>query len=188
MHYQTTVDRSVQDADCFPLDIDALNQELEVKSAEERVEWMLQRFPHNTVLSSSFGAQAAVCLHLVSRLSPNIPVVLIDTGYLFPETYRFVDELTERLALNLRVYRPEKSPGWQETRMGRLWEQGARGIEIYNEFSKIEPMTRALEELDARGWISGIRRQQSSTRTDASVLLLRNGRFGTAASLLRLPC
>ena len=82
-----------------------LNVALARLSAEQRVGWVLEKIPGEHVLSSSFGAQAAVSLHLVTRQRPAMPVVLIDTGYLFPETYRFVDELTGRLALNLRVYR-----------------------------------------------------------------------------------
>ncbi len=66
-------------------------------------------------------------LHLVSRERADVPVVLTDTGYLFPETYRFIDELTERLALNLKIYRAELSPAWQEARFGLLWEQGGGG-------------------------------------------------------------
>ena len=53
-------------------------------------------------------------LHLVSRAAPSIPVILVDTGYLFPETYRFVDELVLRLRLNLTVYQPRVSPAWLE--------------------------------------------------------------------------
>ncbi len=171
------VESATQELDLFPLDLDELNRDLERRNAADRVAWILQRFPHNTVLASSFGAQAAVCLHLVSRLLPSIPVVLIDTGYLFPETYRFVDELTDRLSLNLKVFRPQTSPGWLETRLGRLWEQGAEGIDDYNRVSKVEPMHRALHELDARAWISGIRRQQARSRAEAPVLALRNGRL-----------
>ncbi|MFA7321679.1 MAG: phosphoadenosine phosphosulfate reductase family protein, partial [Dokdonella sp.] len=77
-----------------------LNQWLETRSAEERVAWALQTLPDQHVLSSSFGAQAAVSLHLVSRQCRKVPVILIDTGYLFEETYRFADELTERLELD----------------------------------------------------------------------------------------
>lgn len=93
-------------------------------SAPERVRWALANLPGEHVLSSSFGIQAALMLHLVSRERADVPVVLTDTGYLFPETYRFIDELTERLALNLKIYRAELSPAWQEARFGLLWEQG----------------------------------------------------------------
>lgn len=76
----------------------------------DRVAWSLENLPGQHVVTSSFGAHAAVSLHLLTQQQPDIPVILIDTGYLFPETYRFVDELTERLKLNLKVYRSELSP------------------------------------------------------------------------------
>jgi phosphoadenosine phosphosulfate reductase len=155
--------------------LNEIGAKLEGQTAEERVTWALEHFRPDVILSSSFGAQAAVSLHLVSRQWAGIPVVLIDTGYLFPETYRFVDELTKRLALNLKVYRPATSPAWQEARWGKLWEQGAEGIARYNEYNKVEPMQRALRELGARGWITGLRRQQSRSRANLGVLALQNG-------------
>ena len=151
-----------------------LNAKLEKVPAAERVSWALDRFRPGIILSSSFGAQSAVSLHLVSRQWPEIPVVLVDTGYLFPETYTFVDELTERLKLNLKVYRAPLSPAWQEARWGKLWEKGVEGIERYNQFNKVEPMQRALRELGARGWITGLRRQQSKSRAELGVLRQQN--------------
>jgi phosphoadenosine phosphosulfate reductase len=112
---------------------------------------------------------------MVTRQWADVPVVLIDTGYLFPETYGFVDELTERLRLNLKVYRSPLSPAWQEARWGKLWEQGLEGIERYNHLNKVEPMQRALDELDARGWIVGLRRSQATTRQHLDVLALQDG-------------
>lgn len=157
------------------IDLDTANDVLERRSAEERVAWVLERLRPHVVLSSSFGAQAAVLLHMVTRQWPEIPVVLIDTGYLFPETYRFVDELTARLRLDLKVYRAALTPAWQEARWGKLWEQGLEGIERYNQMNKVEPMRRALDELDARGWIVGLRRSQATTRRHLNVLGLQDG-------------
>jgi phosphoadenosine phosphosulfate reductase len=151
------------------------SEKLEGATVEARVAWGLEHFRPDVILSSSFGAQAAVSLHLVTRQWAEIPVVLIDTGYLFPETYQFVDELTKRMELNLKVYRPPTSPAWQEARWGKLWEQGAEGIERYNQYNKVEPMQRALRELGARGWITGLRRQQSRSRANLGVLGLQNG-------------
>ena len=88
------------------LSLPAENAKLEDLPAEERVAWAVEHFMGDLVLSSSFGAQAAVCLHMASTRYPDIPVILVDTGYLFPETYRFIDELTKRLNLNLKVYNP----------------------------------------------------------------------------------
>jgi phosphoadenosine phosphosulfate reductase len=128
------------------------------------VAWALENLPGDYVLSSSFGIQAAVSLHLVNQIRPDIPVILTDTGYLFPETYQFIDELTDKLKLNLKVYRAKESAAWQEARYGKLWEQGVEGIEKYNEINKVEPMNRALKELNAQTWFAGLRREQSGSR------------------------
>ncbi len=146
-------------------------------TAQERIRWALEHLPGNHVLSSSFGAQAAVSLHLVTQIAPDIPVILADTGYLFPETYRFVDDLTDRLRLNLKVYRNELSPAWQEARHGKQWEQGVGGIEAYNQANKVEPMRRALRELDAGTWFAGLRRNQTQTRESIPFLELTGDRW-----------
>lgn len=138
--------------------------------AEARVAWALEHLPGEHVLTSSFGIQAAVLLHLVSRQRPDIPVVFIDTGYLFAETYQFVDQLTARLDLNLRIYRNPVSPAWQEARFGKRWQQGLAGIEAYNRENKVEPMERALRELNVGSWFAGLRRTQSSSRANVPFL------------------
>ncbi|WP_145572467.1 phosphoadenylyl-sulfate reductase [Yersinia mollaretii] len=154
-----------------------INRELESLTAQDRVSWALDNLPGEFVLSSSFGIQAAVCLHLVTRQRPDIPVILTDTGYLFPETYQFIDALTEKLQLNLQVFRAPQSPAWQEARYGKLWEQGVEGIERYNELNKVEPMNRALETLGAQTWFAGLRREQSGSRAQLPVLAVQRGVF-----------
>ncbi|PLY37836.1 phosphoadenosine phosphosulfate reductase [Pectobacterium carotovorum] len=154
-----------------------VNSQLESLSAQERVSWALENLPGDYVLSSSFGIQAAVSLHLVTQQRPDIPVILTDTGYLFPETYQFIDALTEQLTLNLQVYRATASPAWQEARYGKLWEQGVEGIERYNLLNKVEPMNRALSELKAKTWFAGLRREQSGSRGELPVLAIQRGVF-----------
>lgn len=147
-----------------------INADLEGQSAQQRVAWALDNLPANFVLSSSFGAQAAVMLHLLVQQRPDIPVVLTDTGYLFPETYQFVDTLVDRLKLNLKVYRDELTPAWQEARHGKLWEQGIEGIEKYNRMNKVAPMQKALADLQAKSWFAGLRRSQSDQRETLPVV------------------
>lgn len=151
-------------------DLAAINEQLEQLSAAERVAWALKNLPGNHIVSSSFGAQSAVMLHLLTQAQPAMPVVLTDTGYLFPETYQFIDDMMSRLNLNLHVYRAELSAAWQEARFGRLWEQGVEGIETYNKMNKVEPMQRALKELEAQTWFAGLRRSQSDSREKLPVL------------------
>lgn len=159
------------------IDLAQANIRLAALSAAERVDWALQHLPGAHVLSSSFGIQAAVCLHLVTRQQPELPVIFIDTGYLFPETYRFVDALTQRLQLKLKVYRPQVSSAWQEARFGKLWQQGAEGLAHYNRISKLEPMARALQELGVRTWFSGLRRTQSASRAQTHFVRHEHGRY-----------
>src|ERR1700753_1451505 len=154
-----------------PYDREALatvNRSFEGLSAQQRVEQALELLPGAHVLSSSFGAQSAVMLHLVNQVLPNVPVILIDTGYLFPETYRFIDQMTEKLSLNLKIFRSDSSPAWQESKFGKLWDQGLDGIEKYNRINKTEPMERAMRELGAETWFSGLRQSQSKSRAETA--------------------
>jgi len=154
-----------------------INADLEARSAQERIAWALEHLPGDHIVSSSFGAQSAVMLHLLTQAKADIPVVLTDTGYLFPETYQFIDTLVERLSLNLHVYQSSMSAAWQEARFGRLWEKGVEGIEQYNRMNKVEPMQRALKALNAGTWFAGLRRSQSDSRERLPVLQKVNGQF-----------
>lgn len=157
--------------------LDRLNHWLEGLDADARIRFALEHLPGRQALSSSFGAQAAVSLHLLNQHLPGLPVVVVDTGYLFAETYQFIDDLSERLDLNLHIVRSARSPAWIEARHGRLWEQGLDGIERYNRIHKVEPMQRALRELQVGTWFAGLRRSQSQSRSSTPVLQRREGRF-----------
>lgn len=146
------------------IDLNQSHNLLSDLSAAERVQWAIEHLPDQAILSTSFGVQSAVLLHMVTQIKPDIPVVFTDTGYLFAETYQFADELTKRLKLNLHVYKSDLSPAWQETRFGKLWESGIDGMKRYNELNKLQPMQRAIENLQCQVWFSGIRAVQSDVR------------------------
>ena len=156
------------------------NERLAQLSARDRVEFASDKLPGVQMLTSSFGAQAAVSLHLLTQAQPDIPVVLIDTGYLFPETYGFVDELVDRLQLNLQIYRSLQSPAWQEAKFGERWLLGVDGIEQYNFDNKVEPMQRALSELKVGTWYTGVRRDQSDSRETTPFISNKGGYFKVA--------
>lgn len=151
-------------------EIQSANALLEAMTPTQRVEWALENLPGQHIVSSSFGAQSAVMLHLLNQVCPNIPVVLTDTGYLFAETYQFIDFLTDKLKLNIKVYKADLSPAWQEAKFGKLWEQGIDGLEKYNQINKVDPMKLALKELSASTWFAGLRRSQSDSRKQLNVL------------------
>ncbi|MGB3726227.1 MAG: phosphoadenylyl-sulfate reductase [Glaciecola sp.] len=171
----TTAD--VLNIDAAKSGIEQHSKSLEKLTPIERVEWAMKHLPGTHIVSSSFGAQSAVMLHLLNEVAPGIPVVLTDTGYLFPETYQFIDQLTEKLNLNVQVYSAAISPAWQEARFGRLWEQGVDGITQYNQLNKVQPMKNALESLDAGTWFAGLRRSQSDSRKNLNVLQTQGKQF-----------
>ncbi|URJ27400.1 phosphoadenylyl-sulfate reductase [Candidatus Blochmanniella camponoti] len=154
-----------------------INRYLESLNTVDRFTWAIEYLPKQAILSSSFGIQSSVSLHLTTHYYPNIPIILIDTGYLFPETYRFIDRLTEKMQLNLHVFSPNQSAAWQEARYGKLWTQGVKGIQQYNAINKVEPMRRALRTLKVETWFAGLRRNQSDSRKKLPIITIQNGIF-----------
>lgn len=145
---------------------DSLSLELENMTAGERIALLYERWGDRLVASTSFGLQAAVMLKLIADNAPKIPVIFIDTGYLFPETYDYAAQLEEHFDVDIRVYNPQMTAARQEALYGKLWEQRKSGLVKYSAINKVEPMDRALKELKADIWISGVRRSQSSTRAE----------------------
>ena len=145
------------------------NTDLESLSAAALMEWAADRFGQSLAVSTSFGIQSAVTLQLATRVLPEVPVIWVDTGYLPSETYRYADELVSRLKLNLHVYQSSTSPARMEALHGRLWETGdAADFQRYDDIRKVEPMTRALEQLQPQAWVSGLRAQQTDYRKTLS--------------------
>ncbi|MEA5465207.1 phosphoadenylyl-sulfate reductase [Leptothoe sp. PORK10 BA2] len=157
------------------LDLEALNQTLNGMDAAEFVAWGADTFGDSLVMSTSFGIQSAVMLHLVTQVVPNIPIIWVDTGYLPVETYRFADELTQRLKLNLKVYQSPISPARMEALYGRLWDQNnVEAFNRYDQIRKVEPMQRALKELEAKAWLAGLRAHQTSHRQSLGRIAQQN--------------
>jgi phosphoadenosine phosphosulfate reductase len=155
----------------------ALNEWLASVDAATRVRWSLANLPGPFALTSSFGAQAAVSLHLVAAQAPDIPVILIDTGYLFPETYEFIEQLRKQLSLNIQTFAGQQTVAAFEAQHGKLWEKGREGLDQYLEIRKVEPMRRALQELGIQTWFAGLRRSQAESRARLNPLEVRDGRF-----------
>lgn len=147
------------------LSLEEVNQTLREANAQELVEWAADTFGEGLVMSTSFGIQAAVMLHLVTQVIPDIPVIWVDTGYLPAETYRFAQELTDRLKLNLHVYQSPLTPARMEALYGKLWNQhDVESLNRYDLIRKVEPMQRALKDLKATAWLAGLRSEQTDHR------------------------
>jgi len=148
------------------IDPEGLSAALAPLRAGERLRLLYDQFGDRLVATTSFGIQAAVMLHLIHEHAPKIPVVFIDTGFLFPETYQYAEELTSKFDLDLRIYQPTVSAARLQAIYGDLWDQGKEGADRYGLITKVEPMNRALRETGADVWLSGLRRSQSQSRVD----------------------
>jgi phosphoadenosine phosphosulfate reductase len=112
----------------------------------------------------SFQAEDMVVLHLVRDRQPAIPVLFLETGYHFDEVYRYRDEMTARLGLNLVNVQPRKTVEQQEAEFGKLYRSQP---DQCCKLRKVGPLFAALENYHV--WFTGLRRVQSSTRTNLQV-------------------
>lgn len=166
------------DHSSLKIDLNAVNQQLANADATTVVQWAADVFGEGLVMSTSFGIQAAVMLHLVTNVVPNIPIIWVDTGYLPTETYIFAEQLTERLNLNLKVYQSPMSPARMEALHGRLWEKNdVDALNYYDKIRKVEPMQRALKELKATAWLAGLRADQTHHRKTLRQVTQQSGRY-----------
>ena len=158
-------------------DLDRDNRVVEASTAEELIAWAHERHGNRLVASTSFGATSAVMLHLIHQVAPRTPIICIDTGYLFEETYRFAEDLTHRFDLDVRFYGAKLSAARQEALYGKLWEQGEEGVQRYLQINKVEPMQRALDELGAHAWMAGLRAEQTEHRAGLRRIERQDGRI-----------
>jgi phosphoadenosine phosphosulfate reductase len=146
------------------LDLETINPMLEAAGPVKIVEWAAAQFGRNLIMSSSFGAESALLIHMATRVLPNIRIVMVDTGYLFPETHRFMEELRLRFDLNVWIYRTKSDPIAYLQQTGEdnpTWRKNIEGCCAVN---KNEPFDRAFAELKPLAYLRGIRANQTDMR------------------------
>lgn len=130
-------------------------------------------FPGRIALVSSFGAEAAVLLHMVSTLDPATPVIFLDTGKLFGETLRYRDQIIAKLGLrDVRTLAPDARRLQAIDPEGVLWASDA---DRCCALRKTEPLARALRGFDA--WITGRKRFHGGERSDLSLIEAADGKI-----------
>lgn len=133
---------------------------------QDILRWATEAYGSRLALVTSFQPTGIVTAHMLSEIAPRTPVLTIDTGLLFPETYRLIDELEDRLDLNVRRIRPRLSLEQQAAEYGQqLWQ---RNPNTCCHLRKVQPLNAALTGFDA--WIAGLRRDQSSGRSQVQMI------------------
>jgi phosphoadenosine phosphosulfate reductase len=155
-----------------------LNDRFEKTSSQDIVRWAVKELSP-LCMSTSFGAESAVLLHLVTQIKPDIPVLFTNTGFHFKETLEHRDKLVERLKLNLRELNPEIPNAEFLAKNGKLYERDPDACCAVN---KIAPFEKGLK--DYEGWITGIRRGQAQTRQAAQFVEPYRGRMTKVNPLL----
>lgn len=143
-------------------DFEKLNQEFETKKPEEIIAWAVHEFSPRLAMSSSFGPESGVLLHMVSRIDPSIPVLFLETGYHFPETLQYKEELVRLLKLKNVIdlkADPKRKAQVVAQYEGVPYEKNP---DLCCQINKVEPMDLAIKDYDA--WMSGIRRNQTDFR------------------------
>jgi len=165
------------------MDIDKLSLELETLPPEQALEAVLAANTSTRVcITSSFQAEDMIVTQLLKNRMPDVPVLFLDTGYHFPQTYEYRDRMTRQWSLNLVNVLPAQTVAEQESALGILYRsEPTRCCQL----RKVEPLMRALEPFDV--WFTGLRREQSPTRKNLKKLELHRlptGRTLWKASVL----
>jgi len=142
------------------------NEELETQSPQEVLRVALTAYFPDIVLASSFGAEDVALIDMLSRINAAVPILYLDTDFLFAETYATRDALVKKYGIAPIQVKSLLTPDQQAARFGdKLWER--QPDECCNQ-RKVEPLARALKPYKA--WITGIRREQSARRATAKIV------------------
>lgn len=140
-------------------EIERLHSGAEDWTAKEVLSWAFSRFGKKAAVVSGFGAEGMVVIHFAAQIHPGFSLITLDTDFLFPETYRLMEEVERRYGVTVERVR-SRPPQEQEQLYGAaLW---SRDPDLCCRLRKAEPLHRRLADLQA--WITGIRREQSPTR------------------------
>jgi len=146
-------------------DVAALAKRSEELTAEELVEAVVERFGNRLSLACSFQKEESVLLDMLFAADSAARVFAIDTHHLFPETYELWRDIERRYDTRIEVFEGPSAESLAATHGEKLWE---RKPDLYLAIAKVEPLVRALGDIDC--WITGVRREQSPTRANASKL------------------
>ena len=149
------------------------NQMLRDMTPQEMLLWGYEKFNNQFAITTSFGIQSSVLLHMVSEssLQKKIKIFWIDTGYLPKETYHYAEKLINDLSLEIEVLQSEISPARMESLYGKLWETNkASDLDKYHELRKIKPLENGLKRNNIKCWASGVRSSQTENRNKMQFL------------------
>lgn len=163
-------------------DIDAINRDLG-RNAPGLVEWALS-LDKKPICTTNFRPFEAVILHMVTRVRPDLPIIWMDSGYNTPATYRFADEVSERLGLERLIYLPLRSRAHREAVEGPAPGLDDPRHEAFTREVKLEPFERALRETSPGVWLTALRASDTAARAQMAPVSLNQDGLIKVAPLL----
>ena len=141
------------------------------RDARRLIPWAYDLLGDGLMMSTAFGKSGMCILHIIKELKLEIPIYFVDTSFHFAETLRFVDTLRDEWKVNLIVERPELYG------IDFIRKHGEKLYETDPDFccqkNKVEPFAKLIKRYE--GWITGVRRDQSSTRATAEPIEILEG-------------
>jgi phosphoadenosine phosphosulfate reductase len=161
-------------------ELSAAQEQLESATASEILAWIEGRFGADAVLACSFGVEDIVLIDLASRHAPSLRLFTLDTGRLPQQTYEVMEVVRKRYGLTIETFAPEGAAVEAlTTAKGQFsFRESLENRHECCRIRKVEPLARALQGRSA--WVTGLRREQSPTRTGAEVLELDRANGGIA--------
>jgi phosphoadenosine phosphosulfate reductase len=153
------------------LDLDRVNRALEHATPQAILAWTWRQFQPDVFLSCSFQHDGVVLAHMLREIAPEVPVVFINTGFHFPETLAYRDEIVARFGLRLVELHPIMPR--EEFAACHGLDLYARNPDLCCHINKVEPLRRYLPGM--RAWINGRRRDQAGTRREIRIVEAQPG-------------
>lgn len=150
-------------------------------SPQAILQFILQKHPNKVAFSTSLGAEDQVITAMLMQIDKNARIFTLDTGRLFPETYELIEKTEARYGMRIQLYFPDtQSVEKMVSEKGiNLFYYSVENRKLCCGIRKIEPLKRALAGNEI--WITGLRKQQSPTRTDMNV-----AEYDTANNILKI--
>lgn len=165
-----------------PARIRALNEGFETLPTVDILRWAWERFGARASIGTSFQGAGLVMIHIATQHRLPFPVFTLDTGLLFPETLALKKRLEEFFGLQIESLEPDLSIEEQADINGpELWN---RNPDLCCTIRKVLPLRDKLCEVDC--WITGLRRQQSDTRSKTEVVELYLADEGSGRDIVKL--
>jgi len=151
-------------------DIELLNTQWTGLKAEEILGKAIALFGSKITFATSLGAEDQAITYMISKIDKSANIITLDTGRVFPETYDLLHRTVNRYGINIKSYYPDTTQVEEmvNTKGINLFYESIENRKLCCHVRKIVPLRRALKGMDA--WITGLRREQSVTRTDLKIV------------------